>query len=122
MLSERMISGLIGKYKRDDFAFWIISFPHMDSNIPTKPRVDFVDRLRRHSLLPNQQGFKCTLLPDPLINSSSALGLSQTSIKLHRGIGNQWLYGASVSFFKFNPFIILVPTNYLNMHLLSILI
>ena len=23
--------------KRDDFAFWIVNFPHMDSNIPANP-------------------------------------------------------------------------------------
>ena len=85
--------------KRGDFAFWIIRFPHMDSSIPTKPNVDFVDRLRRHSLLPNQQGFKSTLLPNPLINSSSAWCYHQqvSNYTVGDGIGNQWLHGASVS-------------------------
>ena len=27
--------------KRDDFAFRILNFPHMDSNIPTKPACGF---------------------------------------------------------------------------------
>ena len=54
--------------KRDDFALRIVNFPHMDSNIPTKPAsgfarqrwtllIVFADFLR----VLNQQGFKSTL-------------------------------------------------------------
>ena len=61
--------------KRDDFAFRIVNFPHMDSNIPANPaygvyisqlvryarictsKVDFMNRLRGLSLRLRQQGF-----------------------------------------------------------------
>ena len=66
--------------KRDDFAFWIVNFPHMDSNIPANPaygvyisqlvryarictsKVDFINRLRGLSLRLRQQGFETNLL------------------------------------------------------------
>ena len=66
--------------KRDDFAFRIVNFPHMDSNIPTNPaygvyisqlvryarictsKVDFMKRLRGLSLRLRQQGFVTNLL------------------------------------------------------------
>ena len=66
--------------KRDDFTFWIVNCPHMDSNIPTNPaygvyisqlvryarictsKVDFMNRLRRLSLRLRQQGFVTNLL------------------------------------------------------------
>ena len=71
----------IGIYdKRDDFAFRIVNFPHMDSNIPANPaygvyisqlmryarictsKVDFINRLRGLSLRLRQQGFETNLL------------------------------------------------------------
>ena len=66
--------------KRDDFAFRIVNFPHMDSNIPTNSaygvyisqlvryarictsKVDFMNRLRGLSLRLRQQGFLTKLL------------------------------------------------------------
>ena len=66
--------------KRDDFAFWIVNFPHMDSNISANPaygvyisqlvryarictsKVDFINRLRGLSLRLRQQGFETNLL------------------------------------------------------------
>ena len=66
--------------KRDDFAFRIVNFPHMDSNIPAKPaygvyisqlvryarfctsKVDFINRLRGLSLRLRQQGFETNRL------------------------------------------------------------
>ena len=66
--------------KRDDFAFWIVNFPHMDSNIPANPaygvyisqlvryarictsKVDFINRLRGLSLRLRQQGFETNRL------------------------------------------------------------
>ena len=66
--------------KREDFAFRIVNFPNMDSNIPTNPaygvyisqlvryarictsKVDFIDRLRGLSLRLRQQGFETNLL------------------------------------------------------------
>ena len=69
--------------KRDDFAFRIVNFPHMDSNIPANPaygvyisqlvkyarictsKVDFINRLRGLSLCLRQQGFE----PNRLQNS-----------------------------------------------------
>ena len=59
--------------KRDDFAFQIVNFPHMDSNIPAygvytsqlvryaticTSKVDFINRLRGLSLCLRQQGFE----------------------------------------------------------------
>ena len=59
--------------KRDDFAFRIVNFPHMDSNIPAygvytsqlvryaricTSKVDFINRLRGLSLRLRQQGFE----------------------------------------------------------------
>ena len=67
-------------YKRNDFTFWIVNFPHMDSNIPANPaygvyisqlvryarictsKVDFMDRLRGLSLRLRQQGLETNLL------------------------------------------------------------
>ena len=61
--------------KRDDFAFRIVNFPYMDSNIPANPaygvyisqlvryarictsKVDFINRVRGLSLRLRQQGF-----------------------------------------------------------------
>ena len=63
--------------KRDDFAFRIVNFPHMDSNIPAysvytsqlvryaricTSRVDFINRLRSLSLRLRQQGFETNRL------------------------------------------------------------
>ena len=66
--------------KRDDFAFRIVNFPHMDSNIPANPaygvyisqlvryarictsKVDFINRLRGLSLRLRQQGFETNRL------------------------------------------------------------
>ena len=66
--------------KREDFAFRIVNFPHMDSNIPANPaygvyisqlvryarictsKVDFINRLRGLSLRLRQQGFDTNLL------------------------------------------------------------
>ena len=66
--------------KRDDFAFRIVNFPHMDSNIPpnqaygvyiSQPvryarictsKVDFINRLRGLSLRLRQQGFETNRL------------------------------------------------------------
>ena len=66
--------------KRDYFAFRIINFPHMDSNIPANPvysvyisqlvwyvristsKVDFINRLRGLSLRLRQQGFETNRL------------------------------------------------------------
>ena len=62
--------------KRDDFAFRIVNFPHMDSNIPAnhaydqpvryaricKSKVDFINRLRGLSLRLRQQGFETNQL------------------------------------------------------------
>ena len=67
-------------YKRDDFAFRTVNFPHMDSNIPANPaygvyisqlvryarictsKVDFINRLRGLSLRLRQQGFETNRL------------------------------------------------------------
>ena len=64
--------------KGEDFAFRIVNFPHMDSNIPANPaygvyisqlaryariftsKVDFINRLRGLSLRLRQQGFETT--------------------------------------------------------------
>ena len=66
--------------KREDFAFRIVNFPHMDSNIPANPaygvyisqlmryarictsKVDFINRLRGLSLRLRHQGFETNLL------------------------------------------------------------
>ena len=66
--------------KREDFAFRIVNFPHMDSNIPANPaygvyisqlaryarictsKVNFINRLRGLSLRLRQQGFETNLL------------------------------------------------------------
>ena len=66
--------------KRNDFAFRIVNFPHMDSNIPANPaygvyisqlvryvriytsKVDFINRLRGLSLRLRQQGFETNRL------------------------------------------------------------
>ena len=66
--------------KREDFAFRIVNFPHMDSNIPSNPaygvyisqlvryarictsKVDSINRLRGLSLRLRQQGFETNLL------------------------------------------------------------
>ena len=66
--------------KREDFAFRIVNFPHMDSNIPANPaygvctsqlvkyarictsKVDFINRLYGLSLRLRQQGFETNLL------------------------------------------------------------
>ena len=63
--------------KRDDFAFRIVNFAHMDSNIPANQaygvyisqlvrictsRVAFINRLRGLSLRLKQQGFETNLL------------------------------------------------------------
>ena len=66
--------------KRDDFAFRIVNFPHMDSNIPANPaysvyisqlvryarictsKVNFLNRLRGLSLRLRQQGFETNRL------------------------------------------------------------
>ena len=66
--------------KRDDFAFRIVNFPHMDSNIPANPaydvyisqlvryarictsKVEFINRLRGLSIRLRQQGFETNRL------------------------------------------------------------
>ena len=66
--------------ERDDFTFWLVNFPHMESNIPANPaygvyisqlvryariytsKVDFMNRLRGLSLRLRQQGFLPNLL------------------------------------------------------------
>ena len=66
--------------KREDFAFRIVNFPHIDSNIPANPaygvyvsqlvryaricpsKVDFINRLRGLSLRLRQQGFETNRL------------------------------------------------------------
>ena len=66
--------------KRDDFTFWIVNLPQMDSNIPANPaygvcisqlvrcakictsKVDFMNRLRGLSLRLRQQGFETNQL------------------------------------------------------------
>ena len=66
--------------KREDFAFRIANFPHMDSNSPANPaygvyisqlvrnarictsKVDFINRLRGLSLRLRQQGFETNLV------------------------------------------------------------
>ena len=66
--------------RRDDFAFRIVNFPHMDSNIPANPaygvyisqlvryarictsKVNFINRLRGLSLRLRQQGFETNRL------------------------------------------------------------
>ena len=66
--------------KRDDYAFRIVKFPHMDSNIPANPaygvyisqlvryarictsKVEFINRLCGLSLRHGQQGFETNLL------------------------------------------------------------
>ena len=66
--------------KRDDFAFRIVNFPHMESNIPANPaygvdisqlmrhaiicssKVDFINRLCGISLRVRQQGFEINRL------------------------------------------------------------
>ena len=83
--------------KRDDFTFRLVSFPHMESNIPTNPaygvyksqlvryakiytsKVDLINRLRGPSLRLLQQGFETNLLQKS-ISSSIAMVLSLRSI------------------------------------------
>ena len=78
--------------KRDDFALRIVNFPHMDSNIPTKPAsgfarqrwtllIVFADFLR----VLNQQGFKSTVRLKSFKQIFWRHGLSSTSIELHCG-------------------------------------
>ena len=74
-------NGKISIYdKREDFAFRIVNFPHMDSNIPANPaygvyisqlvryarictsKVDFINRVRGLSLRLRQQGFETNRL------------------------------------------------------------
>ena len=68
------------QHEREDFAFRIVNFPHMNSNIPANPaygvyisqlvryarictsKVDFINRLRGLSLRLSQQGFETNLL------------------------------------------------------------
>ena len=84
--------------KRDDFAFRIVNFPHMDSNIPANPaygvyisqlvryarictsKVDFINRLHRLSLHLRQQGFETNRLHNSLINLSIAMLLLSRSM------------------------------------------
>ena len=63
--------------KRDDFAFRIVNFPHMNSNIPANPAYGVyisqlrINRLRGLSLRLRQQGFETNRLqnsPDKLAN------------------------------------------------------
>ena len=80
--------------KRDDFAFPIVSFPHMDNNIPANPaygvyisqlvryarictsKVDFINRLRGLSLLLRQQGFETNRLQNSFNKLVSRHGLT----------------------------------------------
>ena len=79
--------------KREDFAFRIVNFPHMDSNIPANPaygvflsqlvryarictsKVDFINRLRGLSLRLRQQGFDTNLLQKSFNKFFSRYGL-----------------------------------------------
>ena len=79
--------------KREDFAFQIVNFPHMDSNIPTNPaygvyipqlvryarictsKVDFINRLRGLSLRLRHQGFETNLLQKSFNKFFSSHGL-----------------------------------------------
>ena len=79
--------------KRDDFAFWIVSFPHMDSNIPANPangvylsqlvrfarictsKFDIMNRHRGLSLRRKQQGFKSNRLQNSFNKFVNHLGL-----------------------------------------------
>ena len=79
--------------KREDFAFRIVNFPHMDSNIPANPaygvyvsqlvryarictfKVDFINRLRGLSLRLRQQGFETNLLQKSFNKFFSGHGL-----------------------------------------------
>ena len=79
--------------KRDDFAFWIVNFPHMDSNIPANPaysvyisqlvryaricmtKVDFINRLRGLSLRLRQQGFETNRLQNSFNKFVNSHGL-----------------------------------------------
>ena len=79
--------------KREDFAFRIVNFPHMDSNIPANPaygvyisqlvryarictsKVDFINRLRGLSLRLRQQGFETNLLQKSFNKFVNRLGL-----------------------------------------------
>ena len=79
--------------KRKDFAFRIVNFPHVDSNIPANPvygvyisqlvryarictsKVDFINRLRGLSLRLGQQDFETNLLQKSLNKFLSRHGL-----------------------------------------------
>ena len=79
--------------KREDFAFRIVNFPHMDSNIPANPaygvyisqlvryarictsKVDFINRLRGLSIRLRQQGFDTNLLEKSFNKFFSRRGL-----------------------------------------------
>ena len=81
--------------KREDFAFRIVNFPHMDSNIPANPaygvstgvsqlvryarictsKVDFINRLLGLSLRLRQQGFETNLLQKSFNKFFSCHGL-----------------------------------------------
>ena len=79
--------------KREDFAFRIVNFPHMDSNIPANPaygvyisqlvryarictsKVDFINRLRGLSIRLRQQGFDTNLLQKSFNKFFSCHGL-----------------------------------------------
>ena len=78
---------------REDFAFRIVNFPHMDSNIPTNSaygvfisqlvryarictsKVDFINRLRGLSIRLRQQGFDTNLLEKSFNKFFSRRGL-----------------------------------------------
>ena len=79
--------------KREDFAFRIVNFPHMDSNIPANPaysvyisqlvryarictsKVDLINRLRGLSLRLRQQGFETNLFQKSFNKFFSCHGL-----------------------------------------------
>ena len=79
--------------KREDFAFRIVNFPHMGSNIPANPayvvfisqlvryarictsKVDFINRLRGLSIRLRQQGFDTNLLEKSFNKFFSRRGL-----------------------------------------------
>ena len=96
--------------KREDFAFRIVNFPHMDSNIPANPaygvyisqlvryarictsKVDFINRLRGLSLRLRQQGFETNILQKSvnrffnshgLIVGKYGAALRETSLAIH---------------------------------------
>ena len=105
--------------KREDFAFRIANFPHMDSNIPANSaygvyisqlvryarictsKVDFINRLRGLSLRLRQQGFETNLLQKSfnkffsrhdLIVEKYGTALRETRLAIHAWIAPSYPY------------------------------